>query len=292
MAANGKCMDYVLISAARNEEKYIQMTLESVIAQTKKPKKWVIVSDRSTDRTDDIVRCYQKTNDFIELLPITGDSHRNFGSQVRAINRGYELLKGIEYRFIGNLDADISFGVGYFEGLLQKFQENPKLGLGGGFICEKKDGLFVPRSTNNIRSVPHAVQLFRRECFEKIGGYIQLKYGGPDWLAEIMVRMEELEVASFQDLEVHHHRPTTSAEGYLHGAFRCGQMDHSMGSHPLFEIFKCVLRVKSRPFIIGTITRMCGFIYGYIQREPRLVPEDAVKYLRKEQISRVKKIFL
>jgi len=281
---------YVLITAARNEEKYIPKTIEAVISQTIKPLKWIIVSDRSTDNTDNIVINAAKHVNFIELVSLRGDDKRNFGSQVRAINKGYEYVHGLKYNFIGNLDADVSFEPRYFELLFQKFSNNDTLGLCGGFICEEKNGEFVGRPTNNLRSVPHAIQMFRRECFEGIGGYIPLKYGGPDWCAEVMARMKGWEVSSFEDMRVLHHRPTTSAEGYYRGRFRSGLMDYSMGSHPLFEIIKCFSRVRSRPIIIGSILRLIGYMYGYLKRETRLVPEEVTKYLRLEQVSRIKKL--
>lgn len=286
--------NYVLITAARNEEKHIAKTIESVIGQTHKPIKWIIVSDRSTDRTDEIVRRYANENKFIELLSIIGDEKRNFGSQVRAINKGYEKLRqpDSDYSFIGNLDADVSFRSDYFEKLLAEFEKNPKLGLGGGFICEEKRGVFVSRDTNSEKSVAHAVQLFRRECFESIGGYLPLKYGGPDWCAEIMVSMRKWDVFSFPKLEVNHHRPTTSAEGFLRGAFRSGLMDYSMGSHPIFEIIKCFRRLMNRPIILGASFRIIGYLYGLIKNEPRQVPAEVTKYLRSMQINRLLSIFL
>lgn len=283
--------NYVLITAARNEEKHIAKTIESVIGQTHKPIKWIIVSDRSTDRTDELVKRYANENKFIELLSIAGDEKRNFGSQVRAINKGYEKLRQTDsdYSLIGNLDADVSFRADYFEKLIAEFEKNPRLGLGGGFICEEKRGDFVSRDTNSIKSVAHAVQLFRRECFESIGGYLPLKYGGPDWCAEIMVSMRKWDVFSFPKLEVNHHRPTTSAEGFLRGAFRSGLMDYTMGSHPIFEIMKCFRRARYRPIVIGSILRLAGYIYGYLKRETRLVPKEVIDYLRLEQVSRIKK---
>ena len=291
---SAQALTYVLVTPARNEEAFIENTIRSVATQTVKPVKWIIVSDRSTDRTDEIVKQYANENKFIELLSIAGDEKRNFGSQVRAINKGYEKLRQTEsdYSFIGNLDADVSFRADYFEKLLAEFENNPRLGLGGGFICEEKRGVFVSRDTNSEKSVAHAVQLFRRECFESIGGYLPLKYGGPDWCAEIMVSMRKWDVFSFPKLEVNHHRPTTSAEGFLRGAFRSGLMDYSMGSHPIFEIMKCFRRIITRPIILAASFRIIGYLYGIIKNEPRQVRAEVTEYLRSIQINRVISIFL
>jgi GT2 family glycosyltransferase len=279
---------YVLITAAHNEEVYIERTLLSVINQSVRPMKWVIVNDRSTDRTEEIIQQYQASYGFIMHLTITGDSTRNFGAQVRAINSGYELIKHLDFDFIGNLDADISFKAHYFEQLLNSFDQNKNLGLIGGTIYEQYGGEFQPRKFNNPRSVPHAVQLFRRRCFEDIGGYIPLRYGGPDWYAEVSARMQGWEVHAMQELEVYHHRPTMGAEGSIRGAFRQGRMDYSLGSHPLFEIAKCASRVRAKPYVLVGLSRLIAFLWATFKREKREVSDEFLKYLRQEQSMRLK----
>ena len=59
---------YTLVTPARNEGKYIEKTLRAVTEQSCLPARWVIVSDGSTDNTDDIVRSYQGDFDFIKLV--------------------------------------------------------------------------------------------------------------------------------------------------------------------------------------------------------------------------------
>lgn len=278
---------YVLVTAAYNEEKYIEKTIESVIAQTILPKRWVIVSDCSTDRTDEIVRRYAQKYPFITLHRIEKDHPRNFRAQVLAINTGYERVKPLEFNFIGNLDADIAFQSRYFETLLDKFGYSENLGLAGGYIYERQNGSFKARPGNTTTSVPHAVQLFRRRCFEEIGGYSPLPYGGPDWLAEIMARKAGWTVESFTDLPVFHFRPTSSAGGIVRGRFRQGLLDHSIGSSFSFEFIKCLSRVRFRPYIIGSLARFAGYVWSLCRREPYAVSSDIVVYLRAEQRSRI-----
>jgi glycosyltransferase involved in cell wall biosynthesis len=284
---------YILATAARNEEAYIEKTIQSVIHQTILPKRWVIVSDGSTDRTDEIVKGYTSTYGFIQLIRIKEDHQkRNFASQVRAINTGFEALREMDYEFIGNLDADVSFEATYYEDLLERFWRNPKLGLAGGFIYEDHDGKFKRRPFNNVRSVPHAIQLFRRQCFEGVGGYIPLRYGGPDWVAEVMARRTGWQVQSFPELKVFHHRRTLGADGILRGGFRQGLMDYSVGSHPIFEALKCISRIKGRPYFLYALCRMVGFVWASCQREKRMVADEFVKYLRREQVGRLKSLFV
>lgn len=286
-----KCLahtNYVLITPARNEEAFIEQTILSVISQTILPRQWVIVSDRSTDKTDSIVEKYLPDYPFMQLIKSTGDNNRNFGSQVRAINKGYDAIKGTSFDFIGNLDADISFGPTYYESILNKFFGNPRLGLAGGFLYEPENGVFKPRTIFSLESVPHAIQLFRREVYESIGGYIPLKYGGADWHAEVMSRMKGWEVQTFQEIPVHHHKPASiSPEGALGVAFRQGKMSYNIGSDPLFEILKIIKRLVSRPYILFSLYRLAGFASAYLWRETRGVNMEFMRYIRKEQKGRL-----
>jgi hypothetical protein len=278
---------YVLVTAAYNEEKYIEQTIRSIVAQTVPPRKWVIVSDGSTDRTDEIVASYCKSHAFLHLVRLVDEHPRDFAAQATAIRAGCKELEGSGYDFIGNLDADLTLEPTYFENLLTKFNEDPALGLAGGFIHEEGRTGFTNRPTNSTRSVPHALQLFRRTCFETVGGYRSLKYGGPDWVAEVMARRAGWEVRAYPDLPAYHWRPTTSAEGLLRGCWREGRMDYALGSLLLFEIFKCARRLNCRPFLIGSVARLLAFSTLYLRRVPREMPDDFVSYLQDEQRGRL-----
>jgi Glycosyl transferase family 2 len=277
---------YVLITAARNEEHFIEKTLASVAGQTLRPVRWIVVSDASTDRTDEIVRGYAERFEFIKLLRLDGKHARNFGAQVDAINAGYERLKALDFQFVGNLDADISFDPDYFQKLLSRFEEDALLGIGGGAIQEKSNGNFAPRPTNSVRSVAHAVQLMRRECFEGIGAYIPFPYGGPDWAAEVMARMRGWHVRTFSDLPAFHHRHTGTAGSVIRHMFQQGLMDFSFGSHSAFEVLKCMRRVGSHP--LGAAARLLGFAWSTVSGKARLVSAEFVDFLRGEQKARLR----
>jgi poly-beta-1,6-N-acetyl-D-glucosamine synthase len=283
-------LKYVLVTAARNEERYIELTIRSVISQTVKPAKWVIVSDGSTDLTDEIVKKYSAIEKFIQLIRVDDSEKRNFRSQVFAINTGYVHLAGEKFQYIGNLDADISFGARYFQILLGKMVENSDLGLCGGTIYERNKGVFAPRKFNSPKCVPHAVQFFRRECFEQIGGYLPLKYGGPDTHAEVFARMKGWRVELLGELPAYHHRATSSYEGFVRAAFRQGKMDYSLGNHPLFEFFKWVNRIREKPYFLHTLIHMMGYVSGFWEKEERLVSKDFVRYLHKEQLKRLRNL--
>ncbi len=278
---------YALVTGAYNEEHYIEKTIISVVTQRRLPVCWVIVDDASSDRTPDIVEQYSHKMPYIRLQRLTKHHARDFRAHVLAINAGYDQLADEEFDFIGNLDADISFGSDYFERLLENFQEDPRLGIGGGFLYEEQGDEYRARRFNNEGSVPNAVQLFRRQCYESIGRYKALKYGAPDWCAEVEARMKGWRVRSFPELRVYHHRHTGTAGGQLRNMFRDGLVAYSLGSDPYFEIIKCIRRALARPRIFGAIWRLAGFISGYTRSEPRLVNTDFMTFLREDQRRRI-----
>lgn len=291
---NGKTKNnYVLVTAAYNEEAYIEKLLCSVTSQTVLPSRWIIVSDGATDGTDAIVQMYAENFKFIQLHRITEDHPRNFAAQVHAINAGLELLKGTDYDFVGNLDADVSFEPSYFLELMEKFHHDTDLGLSGGSIQEQIGSVFLPRKGNTPISVPHAVQFFRRESFEFLGGhYTPFPYGGPDWYAEVYLRMKGWRVQSFSDLKVFHHRPTGAAAGLLRTSYREGLMHYSMGSHPIFELFRMCRRLSWKPFVVGALVRLFSFIMASCRREKKYVSDEFIRFLRKEEMERVRSFLI
>lgn len=278
---------YVLITAAYNEGQYIEKTINSVLEQRVLPAKWVIVSDGSTDGTDDIVQTYASGYKFIQFIRREKDGNKGFASKVFALAAGLKSLTSIDYGYLGHLDADITFSASYFGNLLDRFEMDPHLGIAGGLIYEGHNGRFLPRRSNSLRSVAGAVQMFRRECYEDIGGFIPLIYGGEDWYAEIAARMNGWHVSSFPELPVLHLRPGGRANGFVRYAFRQGFMDYSLGSHPLFELVKLAKRVPCRPFLMGAVIRLAGYISACCQREARVVSPQFVSFLRREQMSRL-----
>ena len=278
---------YVLMTAAYNEETFIERIMQSVLAQTSLPKRWVIVSDNSIDRTDQIVERYASQHDFIRLLHLTRAPGRNFGSKVIALQKAHKLLEGVEYDFIGNVDADVSLDRFYFEDLINHFQQHPGLGLAGGFLYEDSGSGYHSLRINDVRNVCHAAQLVRRECYDAIGGYAVLKYGGEDWYAQTCARMKGWQVEALPQLKIFHHRHTTGGSSPLSNAFRQGRQDYSFASAPLFELIKCLRRIPERPYLGHTLARLAGFLWSYLCREPRAVDGDFASFLRREQIGRL-----
>ncbi len=279
-------LKYVLVTPAKNEAAFIGKTLASVVKQTIKPKKWMVVSDGSTDETDEIVKSYADKYDFIHLVRRDSET-RHFGNKVHAFRAGYEALGDVAYDFIGNLDADIELPPDYYAQILDKFTQDIQLGLAGGTRFDFCDGRFVKVHCAR-NSVGGPFQLFRRACYESFGGYIPLRLGGIDAVAEIMARQYGWRVASYIDITVRHYRCTGTAKSNIYqAAFRGGKKLYVIGYHPLFELVK-LLRVRSIKDLLTHASELAGYTLAAVGRFERQVPKDFVRYLRKEQIERLK----
>jgi glycosyltransferase involved in cell wall biosynthesis len=279
-------LSYVLITPARNEEKYIEHTLKSVVAQTILPRRWIVVNDNSTDRTGEIVERYARDFPFLRLVTVRNRRKREFSSKVFAFNAGYAALDVPDYRFIGNLDADVSFGPEYYERIMGEFARTPGLGIAGGLILERQNGQMRERFANRY-GVSGAVQVFARECYEAIGGYLPMRYGGEDPVSQYMARMHGWKVRTVPELKVIHHRPTGTAQGtLLRACFRAGAEEYTYGSHPLFQVVKCIHRLRERPYVLSGLSRMGGYLYAFLRRDPR-VPAPVIRFIRKEQMRRL-----
>ena len=279
---------YVLVTAARNEAAYIERTIQSILAQTVIPEKWVIVSDGSTDATDDIVEAYVKKNPSLECVRVNRDGRdRNFAAKVHAINRGYENVKGVDFDYIGILDADVTLPDDYYESIIGEFQKDNRLGVAGGLIYEPAGDQFRGRQFNSLTSVSGSIQFFRRECYDAIGGLVPAVHGGEDTIASITARMNGWKVVTYPHLIVHHHKPMSGVKMMARSYYRLGMMDYSMGFHPVAEVAKCVYRLAGES-LLGTVIQLCGFFAACLSAEERPVSDEFVRYVRKEHAERVK----
>jgi poly-beta-1,6-N-acetyl-D-glucosamine synthase len=280
--------NYAIITPARNEAKFIELTLRSVTAQTTLPLKWIIVSDGSTDGTDEIVNQFAKEHSFIELLCLPERSGRDFAGKVHAFRAGYERIKQLDFKVIVSLDADISFDAEYFECLLGKLAENPALGLVGTPFQELSGRVYDYRFVS-IEHVSGACQVFRRECFEAIGGYLPIKGGSIDHVAVISARMRGWQTRTFPEKVCTHHREIgTAQQGILKSKFKAGVKDYRIGNHPLWQAFRVAYQTTLTPLLVGGFALGIGYAWAAVRRLERPVPRELVEFHRREQLERLK----
>lgn len=282
--------NYALITPARNEGDYIELTLQSMIAQTYLPLKWVIVNDGSTDGTEEIARKYADQYPWIELLNMPKRTERHFAGKVHAFKAGYERIQGSAVDIVGNLDADVSFEPDHFEFLISRMSENPELGVAGSPF---REGDFqYDYRYSNIENVWGGCQLFRRECYDAIGGYIPLKGGCIDHVAVLSARLHGWRTRTFTEkVCVHHRRMGTAMQGALKAKFKLGVKDYTVGNHPLWQLARTIYQFKNRPLVIGGLAMGAGYAWSFARRAPVPLSQDLVAFVRREQINRLKKLF-
>jgi len=278
---------YVLITPARNEEAFIKNTLDSVVQQTYRPLKWAIVNDGSTDATVKIVEPYAVKYNWIELVNLPTRRDRNFAAKVEAFNAGQERVKNLHYEVVGNLDADVSLEKDHFEFLLNKFNEDPQLGVAGTVFREEG----YDSETDSLEGqlyVSGQCQLFRRQCFDDIGGYFPNRAGGIDWIAVTTARMKGWKTRSFREKSFFHHRHLgTAGRGAFAAAFSYGEKDYYLGGHPVWEMFRVAFRMTKQPYLIQGIALGLGYGWAAVRRRKRPVSKELVVFHRREQMRKL-----
>ena len=285
-------MKYVLISAAKNEEAFVRRTLDAVVSQTVLPERWVIVDDGSTDDTAKIVESYAKRYPWIELVCRSQREDRNFAGKAHAVNSALADVQSLRFQVVGNLDADVSFERDYMEFLLQKFDEDSKLGVVGTPFTQDGDYDSSKDSFEGENYVAGPCQLFRRECFQEIGGYVPNRAGGLDWIAVMTARMKGWKVRSFSEKRFHHYRTLgTANKGPVRALFSYGEKDYYLGSSPVWQLFRVAYRMAKRPILLGGLALLSGYTWAALRRAKRAVSPELMRFHRREQMKKLRAIF-
>ena len=288
--APGPAVKYVLITPARNEERFIAKTLESMVAQTLLPERWVIVDDGSTDNTAEIVERYAARCPWLELVRRPQHADRSFAGKVHAFNTGLARVQSLEFDVVGNLDADLSFDSDYLEFLMRKFSQDPKLGVAGTPFTEDGGYDTARDSFEGENHVAGGCQLFRRQCFQEIGGYIPNPAGGIDWIAVTTARMKGWKTRSFPEKRFHHYRTLgTAGKSNWAASFSYGEKDYYLGGSPLWQLFRVVYRSTKQP--VEGVALFSGYVWAAIRRIQRPVTRDLMRFHRREQMKKLRTIF-
>jgi glycosyltransferase involved in cell wall biosynthesis len=281
-------VNYVLITPARNEEAHLEKTIAAVAAQTVLPLRWVIVSDGSTDRTEAIAAQAAARHPWITVVVRPPRDTRDFAGKVAAFNAGFEVVKSLDFAIVGSLDADLSFVPDYFEFLLGQFVADPQLGLAGCPFSE--DGVTYDYTFSSQDHVSGACQMFRRECYEQIGGYVPLKGGGIDVVAVLMARMHGWRTRTFTERVCVHHRPMGSAndDSRFVANYKLGQRAYRLGYHPAFQLFRSIYQMTRRPYVSGGVALGAGYLWAMVSRSERAVSKDVVAFQGRDQMKRLR----
>jgi glycosyltransferase involved in cell wall biosynthesis len=289
--AQRDALNYVLITAARNEERVISATIESVVAQTCLPLRWVIVDDGSTDQTAAIVERFGARHRWIALVRRPARKDRSFAGKAQAVREGLEHVQDLRFEVMGNLDADVTFEPDYMEFVISKLAIDPQLGIAGTPFTEEGDYDSYRDSYEGASYVAGPCQIFRYRCFEDIGGYVPNPAGGVDWIAVMTARMKGWSVRSFPEKRFHHHRSMGTAErGMLSALFSYGEKDYYLGNSPLWQLFRVAYRTLKKPRITGGLALLLGYSWAAARRMKRAVSPELMRFHRHEQMTKLKAV--
>jgi glycosyltransferase involved in cell wall biosynthesis len=274
-----------LVTPARDEEAHLEQLVRVMTSQTRLPLKWVIVDDGSADRTGVIASACAVRHSWVEAVHLPAKLERGFAAKALSFRAGYERVRHLEYNVIGNLDADLSFDTDYLEFLLDRFAADATLGVAGTIFVE--DGYDSARdSFEGENHVPGGCQLFRRECFEQIGGYVPVKIG-MDWIAVTTARMLGWKTQSFRDKVFVHHRPLGTGGRRRQAAWRLyGEKDYLLGWHPVYEICRLCYQAARNPW--AGLNIALGYAGAVVRRPQRSVPPELMRFHRAEQMTKLK----
>lgn len=276
---------YVILTPVRNEETYLQDTIACILSQTVRPLEWIIINDGSTDKTRAIIDAAAAQHSWIRPVHRVDRGFRKSGGGVmEAFQDGYRQMQTKNWDFLVKLDGDLTFAADYFEKCFEHFKMNPKLGIGGGLVCNKIDGQLVLDSKDDPKfHVRGATKIYTRSCWEGIGGLIVST--GWDTMDELKANMLGWKTYTFMEIHLIHHRETGGADGKWRNFFKNGRANYVVGYHPLFMFGKCVKRLFRRPFGVASLALWCGFMTGYVSRVQKQVADrNVIRYLRSEQL--------
>jgi glycosyltransferase involved in cell wall biosynthesis len=275
---------YLLISPCRNESDFMRQTLDSVIAQSIRPAKWVIVDDGSTDATPRILAEYATRHDWIEIVTRPDRGHRAVGSGVvDAFYAGYEIVNPEDYRYICKLDLDLRLPRRYFEELMMRMEANPRIASCSGKAYLEKDGILVNERHGDETSIG-ASKFYRVSCFKAIGGFVrEVMWDGIDCHR---CRMKGWIACSWDDPELRfiHLRPMGSSQQSIYaGRMRHGYGQYFMGTGFMYMAASAIYRLGEKPYVLGSLAMLWGWVKSAMQGRPRYDDPEFRQYLRRYQ---------
>lgn len=275
---------YVLISPCRNEAAYMRQTLDSVIAQSAPPTKWVIIDDGSTDETPRILAEYAARHDWIQVVTRKDRGCRAVGPGViEAFYEGYAVINPDDYECLCKLDLDLRLPARYFEILMERMEANSRLGTCSGKAYIEQNGQLVFEGHGDETSLG-MTKFYRTSTFRQIGGFVrEVMWDGIDCHC---CRMNGWIACSWNEPELRfvHLRPEGSSQkGVYTGRMRHGFGQYFMGTGFIYMLASAINRMNEPPRIFGGLAMFWGWLSSAIQRKPRYDNPNFRRFLRHYQ---------
>lgn len=283
LAPNGR---YSIITPMRNEMRTIEKTIQAVLSQTVLPTTWIILDDGSTDGCESVVAQLAATHAWVSHVKVRDRGHDFVGQGVaELLNHGLQLMSPQEpVEFISKLDADLDFAPNYFEGLLARMQQQPRLGIISGhpFVVDgerqtfERHSSFFPSGT---------ARLYRGAALNEIGRFAESV--GWDTIDILRMRMRGWLTRVDASLPVHHMRRMGTRQGYINGMVRDGHNNYLTGYTPAFLVLRALFNARYYPYVLRTGCMLYGYFRTYLKRLPRAVSDSEYAFHAKLQRQRL-----
>lgn len=278
-------MKHVVIIPARNEERHIRQTLESLVAQTLALDRIYVVDDGSSDQTAALVEQVAASHASVRLVRRQDRGYRKMGGGVvETFNAAYELCKHEPFDYVSKIDADLVFPPAYFASLTAFLDDNPDVAAASGVIDDVIDGALM-RQRLPPDHVPGPLKTLRKRVFDEIGGFMVTL--GWDVIDLVKMRSLGYRTARLDSLVVTQLRQHASAEGTWKGKAQWGRGAHAIGSHPLFVLARGAYRMLEPPYVVGGVAFWWGYLRAVLERAPQIDDRELVSALRREQLYRL-----
>ena len=276
---------YIVITPVRNEQERFQRTIDSLVAQTVRPARWIIVDDGSQDDTGALADRAAARHSWLRIVHRADRGFRKQGDGVmEAFYDGFNLVEGEPWDFLVKLDGDLRFGGDYFERCFARFAEDDQLGIGGGRIHCEVNGVAREDSPGDPSfHVRGATKIYRRACWTAIGGLV--RQTGWDTLDELKANMLGWRTYSFPELAVLQLKSTGAADGSWRNWIKNGRANYITGYHPLFMLVKCASRAFRPPYGVGAAGLAWGYLSGYLRQAQQVDDPELVRFIRRQQIN-------
>lgn len=280
-------MNYSIITPTKNEGKFIEETIKSVIAQTVLPVEWIIMDDGSTDHSEQLISGYLKTHPFITYIKLDKyrEEYKNRGGRVASIINYADSLRVRDVDVIAKIDADTSFDKDFFANILSEFEKDSSLGIASGHMVENG----IPEEIKDRKSGRGASLIVRYTCFLQIGKFYESKTRGEDDMAYIAARSFGWRTQTF-DYYFNHLKPIGIRNSRLKNHYETGYYKGAIPYWFPFFIGTCIRDVFMKPYFIGTIVQMAGFCQSNFISKYRPFPPFVSKQVKQEQKIQFKKM--
>jgi poly-beta-1,6-N-acetyl-D-glucosamine synthase len=277
---------YCLITPCRNEEQYARRTLESVVAQSITPTLWVIVDDGSKDSTPQILDEYARRYSYIRVIRRPDRGVRKVGPGViEAFYEGYATINASDFDYVCKFDLDLDIPPRYFEILMERMEQQPRLGTCSGkpYFPDPDTGELISEMCGDEMSVG-MTKFYRTRCFEEIGGFVrEVMWDGIDCHT---CRMKGWLARSWDDPDLrflHLRAMGSSHKGMFTGRQRHGFGQYFMGTWFPYMAASAVFRMTRPPLVVGGLAMLWGYMTSWAKGLPRYGNTEFVRFLHAYQ---------